>query len=137
MQWYPLSTPKIGSAKAAVKFVGFYLQCRRIEGYFWEPKSGCRSGILLFRTAGGRLQAIPINAVIAWRFVVMTVVSRRVPVCDVNLVFVGNEIDFLRDFARKYIMKALERHDNVVRLVPHLSCYRDHKKDLEPGNRIM
>ncbi len=132
-----MSTPKIGSAKAAAKFVGFYLQCRRIEGYFREPKSGCLTVILLFRTAGGWLQAILINAVIAWRFVVMTLVGRRVPVCDLNLVFAGNEIDFLRDFAREYIMKASERHDNVVRLVPHLGCYRDHKKDLEPGNRIM
>ena len=137
VQWYLLSTLRVRSAKEAAEVVGFYLQRWRIEDYFRVLKSGCRTEFLLFRTADRLQRAIAINAVIAWRIMVMTLLGRQVPDCDPSLMFTDNEIDFLRDYAREHDMKPPERLGDAVRLVAHLGGYRDRKHDPEPGNQIM
>ena len=67
VQWFLLTTLKLGTAKEAAEIVGFYLQRWRIEDFFRVLKSGCRIEFLLFRTAERLQRAITINAVIAWR----------------------------------------------------------------------
>ncbi len=57
---------------------------------------------LLFRTADRLQRAIAINAVIAWRIMLMTLLGRRVPDCDPDLMFTDAELGFLRDYARKH-----------------------------------
>ncbi len=137
VQWFLLTTLGIGSARDAGEIVGFYLQRWRIEDYFRVLKSGCRSEFLLFRTAERLQRAIAINAVIAWRIMVMTLLGRQVPDCEPELMFTDHELDFLRDYAQEHGMKAPDRLGDAVRLVAHLGGYRDRKHDPEPGNQIM
>ncbi len=137
VQWYLLSTLKVGSAKEAAEIVGYYLQRWRIEDYFRVLKSGCRVEHLLFRTADRLQRAIAINAVIAWRIMLMTLLGRQVPDCDPDLMFTDAELNFLGDYARKHAMATPQRLGDAVAVVAHLGGYRDRKHDPDPGNQIM
>ncbi len=137
VEWFLLSTLKVGSAKEAADIVGFYVQRWRIEDFFRVLKSGCRVEFLLFRTADRLQRAIAINAVIAWRIMVMTLLGRQVPDCEPQLMFADHELDFLRDYALENNLTAPDRLGDAVRLVAHLGGYRDRKHDPDPGNQIM
>ena len=137
VEWFLLTTIKVGSAKQAANIVGFYLQRWRIEDFFRVLKSGCRVEFLLFRTAERLQRAIAINAVIAWRIMVMTLLGRQVPDCEPQLMFADHELDFLRNYALDNNLAAPDRLADAVRLVAHLGGYRDRKHDPDPGNQIM
>ena len=137
LQWFLLTTLKVTSAQDAAEIVGFYLQRWRIEDFFRVLKSGCRVEFLLFRTADRLQRAIAINAVIAWRIMVMTLLGREVPDCDPQLMFADHELDFLRDYALEQHLGAPTRLGDAVRLVAHLGGYRDRKHDPQPGHQIM
>ena len=137
VQWFLLTTLKLGTAKEAAEIVGFYLQRWRIEDFFRVLKSGCRIEFLLFRTAERLQRAITINAVIAWRIMVMTLLGRQVPDCEPQLMFADHELDFLRDYAVENDLATPDRLGDAVRLVAHLGGFRDRKHDPDPGNQIM
>ncbi|MCY3612218.1 MAG: IS4 family transposase [Gemmatimonadetes bacterium] len=137
VQWFLLTTVAVGSAEDAAEIVGHYLQRWKVEDYFRVLKSGCRTEFLLFRTAERLQRAVAINAVIAWRIMVMTLLGRQVPDCDPDLMFTDHELDFLRDYALEHDLQPPARLGDAVRLVAHLGGYRDRKHDPEPGNQIM
>ncbi len=137
VEWFLLTTLKVGSAKEAADIVGFYLQKWRIEDFFRVLKSGCRVEFLLFRTAERLQRAIAINAVIAWRIMVMTLLGRQVPECEAELMFTDYELAFLSDYAAQAGLKPPENLGESVQLVAHLGGYRGRKHDPEPGNQIM
>ena len=137
MQWFLPSTVEVRTAHDAAEIVGFYLQRWRIEDWFRILKSGCRVEFLLFRTAERLQRANAINAVIAWRIMVMTLLGRQVPNCEPRLMFTDQELNFLRDYATRYALDAPEQLGDAVRLVAHLGGYRDRKHDPDPGHQIM
>ena len=135
VQWFLLTTVKVKTEQEAAEVVGFYLQRWRVEDFFRVLKSGCRVEFLLFRTADRLQRAIAINAVIAWRIMVMTLLGRQVPDCDPQLMFADRELGFLRDYALEHGLDAPQRLGDAVRLVAHLGGYRDRKHDPDPGNQ--
>ena len=137
VQWFLRTTLKVDAAKEAAEIVGFYLQRWRIEDFFRVLKSGCRIEFLLFRTAERLQRAITINAVIAWRIMVMTLLGRQAPDCEPQLMFADHELDFLRDYALENDLATPDRLGDAVRIVAHLGGYRDRKHDRAPGNQIM
>ena len=92
---------------------------------------------LLFRTATRLQRAIAINAVIAWRIMVMTLLARQVPDCEPELMFADHELAFLRDHASEHDRPPPDRLGDAVKLVAHLGGYRDRKHDPDPGHQIM
>ena len=137
VQWFLLTTVRPGTAREAADIVGFYLQRWRIEDFFRVLKSGCRVEFLLFRTADRLQRAIAINAVIAWRIMVMTLLGRQVPDGEPQLMFTDGELGFLRDYAIEHGLGAPDRLGDAVRLVAHLGGYRDRTHDPDPGHQIM
>ena len=137
VQWFLLTTVEVGSAEDAAEIVGHYLQRWRVEDFFRVLKSGCRVEFLLFRSADRLQRAIAINAVIAWRIMVMTLLGRQVPECEPQLMFTDAELAFLHDYAARYGLMAPERLGDAVRAVAHLGGYRDRKGDPDPGSQIM
>ena len=137
VQWFLLTSLDVRSASDAADIVGFYLQRWRIEDYFRVLKSGCRVEFLLFRTAERLQRAVAINAVIAWRIMVMTLLGRQVPDCEPQLMFADHEIDFLRTYARAYDLDMPDRLGDAVRCVAHLGGYQDRRHDPEPGHQTM
>ena len=137
VQWFLLTTVRVKTAREAADIVGYYLQRWRIEDFFRVLKSGCRVEFLLFRTAKRLQRAIAINAVIAWRIMVMTLLGRQVPDCEPQLMFAEHELDFLRDYASEHGLTTPDRLGDAVGLVAHLGGYRDRKHDPDPGHQIM
>ena len=137
VQWFLLTTCTVTTPSQAADIVGFYLQRWRIEDFFRVLKSGCRVEFLLFRTAERLQRAIAINAVIAWRIMVMTLLGRQVPECEPHLMFADHELDFLRDYANQHGLSEPQTLGDAVRLVAHLGGYRDRKHDPDPGHQIM
>ena len=137
VQWFLLTTVTVKTAQEASDIVGFYLQRWRIDDFFRVLKSGCRVEFLLFRTADRLQRAIAINAVIAWRIMVMTLLGRQVPDCEPQLMFTDGELGFLRDYANRYRLEPPKQLGDAVRLVAHLGGYRDRTHDPEPGHQIM
>ncbi len=137
VQWHLLTTRDVGTAAEAAEIVGCYLQRWKIEDWFRVLKSGCRVEHLLFRTADRLQRAIAINAVIAWRIMLMTLLGRQVPDCDPDLMFTDAELNFLGDYARKHGLAAPQRLGDAVALVARLGGYRERKHDPDPGNQIM
>ena len=137
VQWFLLTTCQVETPSQAADIVGFYLQRWRIEDFFRVLKSGCRVEHLLFRTADRLQRAIAINAVIAWRIMVMTLLGRQVPDCEPQLMFTDHELAFLRDYARQHGLPAPERLGDAVRLVAHLGGHRNRKHDPDPGHQVM
>ncbi|MCY3769474.1 MAG: IS4 family transposase [Gammaproteobacteria bacterium] len=82
-------------------------------------------------------RAIAINAVIAWRIMVMTLLGRQVPDCDPNLMFTDTELGFLREYGDECGLPPPDRLAGAVRLVAHLGGYRERKGDPGPGHQIM
>ncbi len=137
VQWFLLTTVTVKTAQEAADIVGFYLQRWRIKDFFRVLKSGCRVEFLLFRTADRLQRAIAINAVIAWRIMVMTLLGRQVPDCEPHLMFADHELAFLRDYASEHGLTPPERLGDAVALVAHFGGYRDRKHDPDPGHQIM
>ncbi len=102
VKWTLLTSLPVDSAEAAREVIGFYLKRWKIEDYFRILKSGCRVEYLAFRTADRLTCAIAINAVIAWRIQLMTLLGREAPHNDPQLMFTDEEITFLQDYARAY-----------------------------------
>ena len=84
--------------------------------FFRVLESGFHVEFLFFRTADRLQRAIAINAVIAWRIMVMTLLGRQVPDCDPQLMFADQELGFLRDYALEHGLDAPERLGDAVRL---------------------
>ena len=137
VQWFLLVTAAVESVEAAADVVGWYLQRWRVEDFFRTLKSGCKVEFLRFHTAERLERAIAINAVIAWRIMLMTLLGRHVPECAAELLFSDNELHFLRDYAAE---KGLEPPGNMkkaVHLVATLGGYRGRKHDPPPGQQVM
>ena len=137
VQWFLLTTVRVNTDREAADIVGYYLQRWRIEDFFRVLKSGCRVEFLLFRTATRLQRAIAINAVIAWRIMVMTLLGRQVPDCEPQLMFADHELAFLRDYASEHGLTTPDRLGDAVALVAHIGGYRDRKHDPDPGHQIM
>ena len=80
-----------------------------MENFFRALKSGCRTELLLFRTAARLQRAVAINAVIAWRIMAMTLLGRQAPDCEPELMFTGHELDFLTSYAEEHGLLAPDR----------------------------
>lgn len=137
VQWHLLTTVPVAEVAAAAEVVRHYLQRWRLEDYFRVFKVGCRVEHLPFRAVDWLQRALPINSVVAWRLLVMTLLSRQAPACAAELLFADDELGFLGDYARYFGLRDPEHVEALVRLVAHLGGYRDRKHDPEPGLRIM
>ena len=137
VEWNLLTTVKVRNASEAAEIIGLYLQRWRIEDFFRVLKSGCRAEFLLFRTADRLQRAITINAVIAWRIMVMTLLGRDVPDCAPTLMFTDQELAFLRNYANRCNLTQPKLLGDAVRVVAHLGGYRYRTGDPDPGQKIM
>lgn len=137
IQWFLLTTLKVKTAKTAAEVIGYYLQRWKVEDFFRVLKSGCRVEFLLFREAHRLQRAIAINAVIAWRIMVMTLLGRQVPDCDPKLMFTDAELGFLGDYASRHQLMPPAKLGDAVSLVAHFGGYRNRTHDPDPGHQIM
>ena len=137
IEWFLLTSVRVESLEAALETVGHYLRRWRVEDFFRVLKSGCRAEHLGFHSAERLERALAIQAVIAWRLMLMTLLGREVPECDAELLFSDIELRFLTDYAADAALPAPRTLAGAVLLVALLGGYQNRKHDPPPGHQIM
>ena len=80
---------------------------------------------------------ITINAVIAWRLTVMTLLGREKPELSTEVMFSKLEIACLQDFAAHYKLPPPKDLGGAIRTMASMAGYQDGKHDPPPGNQKM
>lgn len=96
IQWLLLTTVQVASAKQALKCVRWYVRRWRIEEWHRVMKSGCKILEHQNRDATVLLRAIALDAVIAWRIMLLALLGRTAPGLPADLVFDAGECAVLQ-----------------------------------------
>ena len=137
LEWLLLTSLCVENLETALEIVGHYLRRWRVEDFFRVLKSGCRAEHLGFHSAGRLHRALTIQAVIAWRLMLMTLLGREVPECDAEWLFSDIELRFLTDYAADAALPAPRSLAGAVLLVALLGGYQNRKHDPPPGHQIL
>ncbi len=138
IEWFLLTTKPIVSPEEAEQCLAWYCLRWRIEDWHRVLKSGCQIEELQHKTAERLKRVIAINAVVAWRLMLMTLLGREVPDLPAEVLFSDVEIRVLKAFARtRKDLKPPERLGDAVRIVAKLGGYLGRKGDGPPGHQTM
>jgi hypothetical protein len=95
LEWLLLTTMEVRSVKQARKIIRWYCRRWRIEEWHRVLKSGCKILEHQNRTAETLLRAIAIDAVIAWRIMLLALLGREVPELPCEVLFNPIECEVL------------------------------------------
>jgi hypothetical protein len=101
LEWFLLTTIAIERPEDALACVNWYQLRWRIEDWHRVLKSGCGVERLLHKTAQRLQRAIAINAVIAWRIMLMALLGRETPSLPPEMMFSDLEVKVLTGYAKK------------------------------------
>jgi hypothetical protein len=97
VHWVLLTTMPVASRKQALKCIGWYCRRWRIEEWHRVMKSGCKILEHQNRDAATLLRAIALDAVIAWRIMLLGLLGREAPGLPAELLFDPCECQVLQD----------------------------------------
>ena len=103
LEWLLLTTLEVTSAKQALKCIRWYCRRWRIEEWHRVLKSGCNILDHQNHTAEALLRAIAIDAVIAWRIMLLALLGREVPELPCDVVFDRDECEVLELLKKKAV----------------------------------
>jgi hypothetical protein len=101
VEWFLLTTLPLASPEDAIQCLRWYCLRWRIEDWHRVLKSGCRIEGIAHKTVERLRRAIAINAVIAWRIMLMTLLGRDTPDLPAEVLFSDLELRVLRAYAKK------------------------------------
>lgn len=101
VEWLLLTTIEVNSAKQALKCLRWYCRRWRIEEWHRVLKTGCNILEHQNHSAQALLRAIAIDAVIAWRLMLLTLLGREVPELPAQCVFDPCECEALELLQKK------------------------------------
>ena len=135
LHWFLLTTLPVQSRAQAEQVIQRYRLRWRIEDWHRVLKSGCKVELLAHRTEGRQQRAITINAVIAWRLTVMTLLGRETPELSMAVMFSELEIACLQDFAAHCKLPPPTDLGSAIVTMAILAGYQNRKHDPPPGNQ--
>ena len=103
LRWLLLTTVQVVSLKQALRCVRWYCRRWRIEEWHRVLKSGCKSEDHQNHSAEALLRAITLDAVIAWRIMVLVLLGREVPGLPAEVIFDSDECEVIELLAKKKI----------------------------------
>lgn len=101
LRWMLLTTLQVASAKQALKFIRWYGRRWRIEEWHRVMKSGCKIEEHQHHSAESLLRAIVMDAVIAWRIMLLALLGREMPDLPIDALFSPEECAVLEVLAQK------------------------------------
>jgi hypothetical protein len=107
--WLLLTTIEVSSAKQALNCIRWYCRRWRIAEWHRVLKSGCNILDHQNHSAEALLRAIAIDAVIAWRIMLLALLGREVPELPSAVVFDRHECRVLELLSKKNWAQALTR----------------------------
>jgi len=136
IEWFLLTTEKVESAEDAARMVEFYTRRWRIEEWHRVLKQGCKVQEYQNETAERLKRAIVIDAVIAWRIQLMTLLGREVPDLPCEVFFDQWEVKVLEALEarkRKRGKKPPFTLGEAIVLVAKQGGYLGRRSDPPPG----
>ena len=100
VEWLLLTTLPVKDRAAAIGILNLYALRWRIEDWHRILKSGCDVEKTAHNSAERIKRAVTLNAVIAWRLSVLTLLGRATPELPAGELFAKSEIAMLLDYAR-------------------------------------
>ena len=137
IEWFLLTTLDCTSAEQAITCLRWYCYRWRIEDWHRVLKSGCQIEELQHETADRLKRAIAINAVIAWRVMLMTLLGRETPNLPAEVLFSDLQLKVLHAFARKRKLPPPALLGDAVSLTARLGGYMGRTHDPPPGRQLM
>ena len=101
LHWLLLTTLPVCSVKQALKLIRWYRRRWRIEEWHRVMKSGCKILEHQNHSAEVLLRTIALDAVIAWRIMLLTLLSREVPGLPAENLFDPGECEVLGLLSKK------------------------------------
>lgn len=132
LEWMLLTTIQVTSVKQALKCIGWYCRRWRIEEWHRVLKSGCNILDHQNQTAEALLRAIAIDAVIAWRIMLLSLLGREVPELPCDILFDRYECRVLELLSKKKTESKLSLGEAIT-LIARLGGYLNRKCDGPPG----
>ena len=135
LEWFLLTTLRVESRQDAERVLNWYRLRWRIEDWHRVLKSGCKVEHLGHRTGERIERAVTINAVIAWRLTVMTLLGRETPELPAAVLYSDIESMALNDFARDRKLPPPDNLGRAVRTMAILGGYLNRNKEPPPGHQ--
>lgn len=136
IEWRLLTTEKVETAEDAARIVDLYTRRWRIEEWHRVLKQGCKVQEHQNETAERLKRVIVIDAVIAWRIQLMTLLGREVPDLPCTVFFDEWEVNVLAALEvekGKRGMKPPFTLGQAIILVAKLGGYLGRRSDPPPG----
>ena len=140
LRWVLLTTVPIESRKQALRCLRWYTRRWRIEEWHHVLKSGCKVQEHQNETAERLKRVIAIDAVIAWRIQLMTLLGREVPELPATVFFDNWEVKVLEALEKekgKRGMKPPFSLGDAIILVAKQGGYLARRSDPPPGTGCM
>ena len=129
IRWCLLTTVQVTSVVQAMKIVRWYCLRWRIEEWHRVLKSGCKILGHQNHSAEALFRAVAIDAVIAWRIMLLALLGRDLPEMPADLLFDQWECNVLETLSQK---KRLSLGEAII-IIAKLGGYLNRKCDGPPG----
>lgn len=133
LEWLLLTTIQVASVKQALKCIRWYCRRWRIEEWHRVMKSGCKVEEHQNHSAEALLRAIALDAIIAWRIMLLALLGREQPEVPCELVFDSTECEVLAILAQKKSLTLGE----AITTIAKLGGYLNRKCDRYPGYEVL
>jgi hypothetical protein len=136
IEWLLLTTEEVRTPEDAARIVDLYTRRWRIEEWHHVLKSGCKVQEHQNETAERLKRVIAIDAVLAWRIQLMTLLGREVPELPCTVFFDEWEVNVLEAIEEekgKRGMKPPVRLGDAITLVAKQGGYLARPSDPPPG----
>lgn len=137
LEWFLLTTLPVTTIEQATRCVEWYKLRWRIEDWHRVLKSGFRIEERSHRSAVRLERAITIDAVLAWRIMLMTLLGRESPSLPAEILFSELEIDVLTIYAQKKKLPAPDTLGAAVTIVAKMGGYLNRASDPDPGHQVI
>ena len=139
LEWFLLTTLAVQTQQEAERVLEWYKLRWRIEDWYRVLKSGCKVEYLGHRQGERIERAVTINAVIAWRLTLMTLLGRDTPELPADTLFTEIELATLGDFAQDRRQPPPDNLGRAVLTLAMLGGYLNYKRKqyAVPGHKVM
>lgn len=140
IEWLLLTTEEVRTPEDAARIVELYTRRWRIEEWHHVLKSGCKVQEHQNETAERLKRVIAIDAVLAWRIQLMTLLGREVPELPATVFFDEWEVNVLEALEKekgKRGMKPPFSLGDAIILVAKQGGYLARRSDPPPGTQCM
>ena len=140
IDWLLLTTEEVRTSEEAARIIALYCRRWRIEEWHRVLKSGCKVQEHQHETVERLTRAIAIDAVLAWRIQLMTLLGREVPDLPCAVFFEDWEVkvlEALQEANTKGNVQRPLRLGDAMTLVAKLGGYLARGSDPAPGTECM